>query len=133
MKAKSRKKVVNKSNWIVNSFLLLGFLIVGIGIVSLVAANWYHISNQIKLVIDFIFLFILGGAIYYYRDTDQKIYFDGFKLSGLGIAQRADQAYFGKSRQKVQFEACAGAEIGKFGEIVPQWRGLFFVASIQWR
>lgn len=45
-----------ENSWILSGLLILGAIIIGIGVISLIAANWYQIPNSIKLATDFILL-----------------------------------------------------------------------------
>ena len=48
------------SSWLINGVLILGALIVGIGIISIIASNWEDIPSVAKLVIDFTLLSCLA-------------------------------------------------------------------------
>ena len=58
-------------NWIVISFLLLGGLIIGLGAISLVAANWQQIPDWVKLGSDFTLLLVLVMALQHPAIADQ--------------------------------------------------------------
>jgi uncharacterized membrane protein len=45
-----------ENSWILSGLLILGAIIIGIGVISLIAANWYQIPNSIKIATDFILL-----------------------------------------------------------------------------
>lgn len=51
-----------QTSWVMSGLLILGAIIVGIGVVSLIAANWANIPDALKLAIDFAILFALGAA-----------------------------------------------------------------------
>lgn len=48
-------------SWILSGILLLGTFIVGVGVISIIAANWENIPDALKLAGDFA---ILGGLAY---------------------------------------------------------------------
>ncbi len=52
-------------SWVLYGFLLLGAVIIGIGAISLIAANWDQIPGWFKLVIDYILLSIIAGSAFY--------------------------------------------------------------------
>jgi uncharacterized membrane protein len=72
-----------RANWVLRGFLSLGVLVLGIGVISLVAANWEAISGWAKLIGNFI---ILGGvaalAFNYFRKNQQL----GADITGLFFA-----------------------------------------------
>ena len=60
--------------WIIYSFIALGATVIGIGVISLVAANWMVIPGSIKLSSDFVVLFGLGiGVIHHHRKENKQI------------------------------------------------------------
>lgn len=56
-----------QKSWILSGFLALGIVIVCVGIISLVAANWDQISGHTKLVADFLLLSCVGFATINWR------------------------------------------------------------------
>ncbi|MEO5377823.1 MAG: DUF2157 domain-containing protein [Magnetococcus sp. DMHC-6] len=50
-------------SWMRTSFMALGATVIGLGIISLVAANWYLISSQIKLGGDLLLLLALASGV----------------------------------------------------------------------
>ena len=50
--------------WVQRSFLLLGTIVIGIGIIALCAANWELIPDSLKLFIDFLMLMALATCIF---------------------------------------------------------------------
>ncbi len=58
----------SSSSWIVYSFLILGAFTIGIGVISLIAANWQSISDVVKLGTDFFLL--CGNAFWIYKSWD---------------------------------------------------------------
>lgn len=80
------------------AMVLLGLFIIALGIISIVAANWYAISASVKLVCYFI---MLGGATYgIFRAWEQqkKIWFEGGLLF-LFIATAAGIGLIGQTFQ----------------------------------
>jgi uncharacterized membrane protein len=55
----------HNNHWFLYGFLLLGAVVTGIGIISLIAANWNDIPDWLKLCADFIGLSLLGTGIFY--------------------------------------------------------------------
>ena len=53
------------NHWFLYGFLLLGAVVTGIGIISLIAANWQDIPIWLKLSTDFVGLSVLGAGIFY--------------------------------------------------------------------
>ncbi|MBF0109968.1 MAG: DUF2157 domain-containing protein [Magnetococcales bacterium] len=60
-------------NWLLFSFLSLGAGVVGIGIISLVAANWDEIPDAVKLGADLLTLVALALGIWKRRDHSQSL------------------------------------------------------------
>lgn len=63
-------------NYIVYGFLLLGATILGAGIISLIAANWYQIPDFVKLGIDFLILAGLGYSVFRNMDSEKKYIYE---------------------------------------------------------
>lgn len=53
-----------RASWWLYSFMILGAVIIGLGIISLIAANWSEIPDSVKLGTDFALLTLLAGGIY---------------------------------------------------------------------
>ncbi len=51
-----------EGSWILSGLLILGVIIIGIGIISLIAANWSTIPDTVKLGVDFALLITLAFA-----------------------------------------------------------------------
>lgn len=73
-----REHEANKpeSSWILSGLLILGAIVIGIGIISLVAANWNQIPNSIKLAGDFLLLAALAFAAIFSWDAKKPIQFE---------------------------------------------------------
>ncbi|TXH69513.1 MAG: DUF2157 domain-containing protein [Thiothrix sp.] len=64
------------NNWWLYSLLILGSAIIGLGIISLIAANWAQIPDRLKLGADFGLLAILASTIFWYQRRQQQILTD---------------------------------------------------------
>jgi uncharacterized membrane protein len=53
-----------ESHWVLSGLMILGVVVIGIGVISLIAANWSDIPNVAKLAVDFLMLGGIGFAIY---------------------------------------------------------------------
>ncbi|MBU0655727.1 MAG: DUF2157 domain-containing protein [Gammaproteobacteria bacterium] len=74
-----------RANWWLYSFMILGTAIIGLGVISLIAANWANIPDGVKLGADFLLLAVLAGGIYQqYPNQQHGIWFEvlvvGFML-----------------------------------------------------
>lgn len=69
-----------ENRWILSGLLTLGVVIIGIGVISLIAANWDKIPDSIKLCSDFIVL--TGLAFLVLRDwsSEKNIRFEALLL-----------------------------------------------------
>lgn len=47
-------------SWVLLGLLILGAVIVGLGIISLIAANWYMMPDALKLGLNFLLLVVLA-------------------------------------------------------------------------
>lgn len=87
-----------QSNWWLYSFMILGTAIIGLGIISLIAANWANIPDSIKLGADFALLATLAGGIYWqYPNRRNGVWFEvllvGFMLLCLASIGLIAQIY----------------------------------------
>jgi uncharacterized membrane protein len=64
------------SSWVLYSFLILGASIIGVGIISLIAANWDTVPDAVKLGIDFLLLIGLAVAIHHTWTQKQTILYE---------------------------------------------------------
>ena len=64
------------SSWVLYSFLILGATIIGIGVISLIAANWDTIPNAVKLGADFLLLIGLALGIHYSWNQKHSIQYE---------------------------------------------------------
>lgn len=65
-----------ESSWILSGLLILGAVIVGIGVISLIAANWNQIPDAIKLTADFLLLGFLAFATLRSWEAKKDIQFE---------------------------------------------------------
>ena len=64
------------NNWWLYSLIILGSAIIGLGIISLIAANWEQIPNSIKLGTDFLLLSVLAIVIFWQKQQPKKPWAD---------------------------------------------------------
>lgn len=64
------------NNWWLYSLFMLGSAIIGLGIISLIAANWAQIPDGLKLSVNFSLLAMLAIAIFWYQRRDQQLVTD---------------------------------------------------------
>src|SRR5262247_1354875 len=76
------------------------------------------IFNRFDIVTRFLFIFLDFQSVFFSKRMNGNVWM----WTNTG---------FRESRQKIELEADTGAQIGKFGEIFSQRRGLVFVTSIQ--
>ena len=81
-----------KSFLALSSILMLGAIVIGIGVISLVAANWDKLTNVIKLICDFLSLFLTAVAVLHswnikkYKQFEVLLFlFMGFCLASIGL------------------------------------------------
>ena len=72
-------------NWIASAFITLGVVVIGIGIISLVAANWSSIPDAVKLAVDFLLLLGIAGAVHRYRGDAWILLFILLCLATIGL------------------------------------------------
>ncbi len=72
-----------ESSWVLSGLLVLGAIIVGIGVISLIAANWNQIPDALKLVGDFVLLMVLAGWTLQTWESKKQIQFEVLLLSFL--------------------------------------------------
>jgi uncharacterized membrane protein len=69
-----------QKTWILSSVFLLGSSIIAMGIISLIAANWYQIPAWVKLITDFLLLTGLAMMIVKTKNSPKYFLFDGLIL-----------------------------------------------------
>lgn len=72
-----------ESSWVLSGLLILGAVIVGIGVISLIAANWYLIPDSVKLGVDFLLLALLAFATLRSWESNRAVLFEALLLSFL--------------------------------------------------
>lgn len=75
-KIRAHEAALPEGSWVLSSLMILGTLIVGIGVISLIASNWDEIPNWAKLVTDFLVLGAVGYRIYMADQQRKPILFD---------------------------------------------------------
>lgn len=58
------------------SFLALAVFCIGLGIISLISANWQLIPGGVKLFFDFVFLIVLAVAAYRFARNEKTLWFE---------------------------------------------------------
>jgi uncharacterized membrane protein len=69
-----------QKSWILSNLLLLGIMIIGMGIISLIAANWDTIPSSFKLILDFTSLIAVAIGISKSQERKQWICFEALLL-----------------------------------------------------
>lgn len=73
-----------RANWWLYSFMILGAVIIGLGVISLIAANWADIPDGVKLAADFLLLAVLAGGIFQQHTNQQHgVWFEVLLVSFL--------------------------------------------------
>ncbi len=84
-------------SWVLNGFLILGAVTVGIGIISLIAANWDAIPPSAKLTADFILLSALAFGVFKTHVQGKSGYFEmvlvAFQITCLATIGLISQIY----------------------------------------
>jgi hypothetical protein len=70
VRIRDHESVKPEGSWILTGFLILGAVIVGIGVISLIAANWNDIPDFMKLAGDF--LLLAGLAFWTIQSWESK-------------------------------------------------------------
>ncbi|HPQ96837.1 MAG TPA: DUF2157 domain-containing protein [Thiolinea sp.] len=65
-----------RRHWWLYSLLILGVSIIGLGIISIIAANWADISDTVKLGADLLLLLGLGSALLWQYHNPQGWWFE---------------------------------------------------------
>ncbi|QPJ61275.1 MAG: DUF2157 domain-containing protein [Candidatus Nitronauta litoralis] len=127
------------SSWILSTFLILGAVTVGIGIISLIAANWDDIPDSVKLAADLILLSALAYGVFKTHVEDKPLYFEmylvAFQISCLASIGLISQIYNtgGKAWQALLLWSVitAGVAVASKKSFVPFiWATGFFAGVI---
>jgi uncharacterized membrane protein len=70
-----------KASWFMYGMLTLGVTVVGLGVISLVAANWHQIPDGIKLGGAFLLLTLIGLFAYKNHGSEKPIVYDASILA----------------------------------------------------
>ncbi len=65
-----------KTKWVFYGFIILGVTVIGIGVISLVAANWEKIPPSVKLANNFLMLLATAYGVFRMDNRDNDILFD---------------------------------------------------------
>lgn len=63
-------------SWVLTSFLILGVVNIGIGLISLIAYNWYQIPDELKIAGDFALLIITAFVTWKSSESKKTIQFE---------------------------------------------------------
>ncbi|MBN8540794.1 MAG: DUF2157 domain-containing protein [Deltaproteobacteria bacterium] len=128
-----------ESSWVLSSLLILGTLIVGIGVISLVASNWNQIPNFVKLSVNFLVLGAIGFRIYIADQQAKPILYDslifGLMMMVLASIGLISQIYHtgGKLYQAILFWSLAMGPLSFMSLrpiIAKLWLGGFLTAGL---
>lgn len=128
-----------ESSWVLSSLLILGTLIVGIGVISLVASNWDQIPNYVKLSVNFLALGAIGFRIYVADQQGKPILYDslifGLMMMVLASIGLISQIYHtgGKLYQAILFWSLALGPLAFMSLrpiIAKIWLGGFLAAGL---
>ena len=64
------------TRWALYGFLVLGVTVIGIGLISLIAANWEEIPGSMKLFFDFMILIVAGALVLALDRKERDILYD---------------------------------------------------------
>ena len=70
------EKAQSRRPWILYGFLTLGVVIIAIGVISLIAANWDLLSGDFKLFVNFLLLISLAIGTYFVWKKNKPILFE---------------------------------------------------------
>lgn len=70
----------SSSSWFMVGLLSLGAFTIGLGVISLIAANWREIPDAIKLGADFLVLSMIAYGVLWAFDAKKKAVFEGALL-----------------------------------------------------
>lgn len=68
-----------QTSWGLMGLMTLGVSVIVLGLIAIVASNWDHISDLVKLVSAFTILICNAGLIYHYRDHQSTLVKDGLR------------------------------------------------------
>lgn len=79
------RRTQGRARWVLYAFLVLGALVMGIGVISLVAANWEAIPGPVKLGATFAALGGLGWALTVVAQRQRPLVFDALAVFFLAL------------------------------------------------
>lgn len=141
LKIADYEKSKNKFSWILFGVLSLGVIVVCIGIISIVAANWDEIPANIKLALDFAFLAAIATGIFRAHQSERYIVLESllivFILTCLASLGLIGQIYnlTGSLHGMLLFWALSTASAAFISQrsFVPfLWTSLFLGSSVFW-
>lgn len=127
-------------NWAYYGFLILGALSIGIGFISIIAANWDDISSTAKLIFTFLTLLSLASFNYNLKLKDKKLGLEIglflFYLLCLGSIGLISQIFHtgGEFYQATLIWSIITIGIAFYSEkiVIPLIWKSFFIASVVW-
>lgn len=130
-----------KSSKSLYTFIILGAGIIGIGFISIIAANWDQIPGMVKLIIDFALLASISCYLVYKRDRIKSLYFEGwlvflafFYLASIGLIAQVFHTG-GELYQALFFWIAIMLPllfISKKSILLYIWAGSFFMSALLW-
>ncbi len=72
-----------ENSWVLSGVYALGAIVIGIGIISLIAANWSSIPNFVKIIGDFVLLIIVAGLTVRAAVREKPIQYEAWLLGFL--------------------------------------------------
>lgn len=108
---------LSENHWVLSGLMILGVLTIGIGVISLIAANWANIPNAAKLAFDFLALGGIGYAIYRSsvagKDTAFNVWIVAMQVALLASIGLISQIYHsgGKLYQAILFWSLLAAPL----------------------
>lgn len=69
-------EIQNTKPYLMYGLIFLSMFFIGMGTISLIAANWYAIPAFIKLIFDFILLAGCACGVYYTYSKEKRLYFE---------------------------------------------------------
>lgn len=130
-----------RSRWALYGFLVLGVSIIGIGLISIIAANWEEIPGGIKLFMDFILLMAVAAGVLALDLKERGILYDAaasffalFVLASIGLISQVFHTG-GELHQALFFWAAIIFPLSLFtkkGFIPYLWVAGFLGATVAW-
>lgn len=84
-----------KSSYLYYSFLILGVVIIGIGVLAIIAANWEELDDLVKLGFSFIVLTFVAGLSFWKRENPNlfTVFIVLYSILILGMIGLISQVY----------------------------------------